>query len=59
MYLPLDEPIKKALLDYARREDRDPRVQAVRFVREGLKQAGALTDTTRQTTAPAGPDRAA
>ncbi len=44
MYLPLDEPIKRALLDYARHEDRDPRIQAVRFVREGLKRAGALTD---------------
>lgn len=32
----------EALLAFARREDRDPRRQAQRFIREGLERVGAL-----------------
>ena len=44
MYVPFpDEQTRRALIDYAVEQDRDPRVQAARFVREGLERAGALT----------------
>jgi hypothetical protein len=32
----------EALLDYSRSQDRDPRRQAQRFIREGLERVGAL-----------------
>ena len=48
MYLPLSEQEKKALRDLAAREDRDPRQQAARFVREGLRREGALRDEDRE-----------
>jgi hypothetical protein len=53
MYLPLNEPEKKALLELARREDRDPRFQAARFVREGLERAGAFGDLKNAPAEPA------
>ena len=34
----------KGLLTLSRREDRDPRRQAARLIRESLIQAGVLTD---------------
>jgi hypothetical protein len=43
MYVPLpDDQTRRALIDYATQQDRDPRVQAARFVREGLIREGAL-----------------
>jgi hypothetical protein len=42
MYLPLTDREKTALRELAEREDRDPRFQAARFVREGLERAGVL-----------------
>ena len=45
LYIPLAEHEKQALLALARSEDRDPRSQAARFVREGLVRAGALPIT--------------
>jgi hypothetical protein len=59
IFVPLPDVPREVLYELAEREDRDPRVQAARFIREGLELAGALTDTTRQTTAPAGPGEAA
>ena len=50
VYAPLYTREREALIKFAMREDRDPRAQAARFIREGLKAAGALTETT---TAPA------
>jgi len=44
IYVPLTTPAKEALYELAEREDRDPRIQAARFIREGLERAGALTD---------------
>ncbi len=44
IYVPLPTPAKEALYELAEREDRDPRVQAARFIREGLQRAGVLTD---------------
>lgn len=43
MYLPLTDREKAALRELSEREDRDPRFQAARFVREGLERAGALS----------------
>jgi hypothetical protein len=40
--LVLDPPEATALLDLAQREDRDPRRQASRILREGLIRAGTL-----------------
>lgn len=34
----------EALLGYSRAQDRDPRRQAQRFIREGLERVGALPD---------------
>ena len=39
----LNEAEQDALVRFALREDRDPRVQAQRFIREGLIREGALT----------------
>jgi hypothetical protein len=45
MYLPLTEREKSALREYSELEDRDPRIQAARFVREGLERVGILEPT--------------
>jgi hypothetical protein len=42
IYVPLYTREREALIKFAMREDRDPRVQAARFIREGLKAAEAL-----------------
>ena len=42
VYAPLYTREREALVRFAEREDRDPRVQAARFIREGLERAGAL-----------------
>jgi hypothetical protein len=47
MYLPLTDREKSALRELSEREDRDPRFQAARFVREGLERAGALPPSIR------------
>jgi hypothetical protein len=47
--VPLYEREREALIEFAIREDRDPRIQAARFIREGLERAGALNDQGRQT----------
>ena len=45
IYVPLpDEQTRRALVNIAEREFRDPRAQAAKFIVEGLKRAGALTD---------------
>ena len=44
IYLTLRADEAEALRELARQEDRDPRRQAARFVREGLKQAGVLRE---------------
>jgi hypothetical protein len=43
IYVPLTEPIRRALNDFAEREYRDPRDQAAYFIAEGLKLADAPT----------------
>ena len=63
IYVPLpDEPTRRALVNIAEREFRDPRAQAAKFIVEGLKRAGALpTDdqpTDLTTAAPHGPGEA-
>jgi len=53
MYVPLpDDQTHRALIDYAIDQDRDPRIQAARFIREGLIREGALPPA-EQKTAPA------
>ncbi len=47
------------LLTLSQREERDPRRQAARLLREGLVRAGVLTTDVRQAPAPAGPGEAA
>ena len=43
IYVPLpDEPTRRALVNVAEREFRDPRAQAAKFIVEGLQRAGAL-----------------
>ena len=42
VYVPLRADIKDALLSLAEREERDPRRQAARLLREALERAGAL-----------------
>jgi hypothetical protein len=44
VYVPLYTREREALIKYAILAHRDPRVQAARFIREGLKAAGALDD---------------
>ncbi len=45
IYVPLpDEQTRRALVNIAEREFRDPRAQAAKFIVEGLQRAGALTD---------------
>ncbi len=45
IYVPLpDEQTRRALVNLAESEFRDPRAQAAKFIVEGLKRAGVLTD---------------
>lgn len=44
--IPVPAAIADALRNLAWREDRDPRRQAERFIREGLIREGALTEST-------------
>jgi hypothetical protein len=45
IYVPLpDEQTRRALVNVAEREFRDPRAQAAKYIVEGLKRAGILTD---------------
>jgi len=39
-----DEQTRRALVNVAESEFRDPRAQAAKFIVEGLKRVGALTD---------------
>jgi hypothetical protein len=42
-YVPISDPItRRALVNVATREMRDPRYQAARFILDGLRSAGAL-----------------
>ena len=50
--IPVPKTIADALCDFAWRQDRDPRRQAERFIREGLIREGALPESK---TAPAEP----
>lgn len=50
IYVPLDGELKRALVDVAVQQDRDPRFQAARFVREGLERVGALPSGEQKTT---------
>ena len=49
VYVPLPRDVKDALLTLAEREDRDPRRQAARLLRQALEQAGALPTDDRLT----------
>jgi hypothetical protein len=43
IYVPLPDPAaRRALVNMAEREQRDPRQQAARFILDGLRAAGAL-----------------
>lgn len=55
VYVPLPHDVKDALLSLASREDRDPRRQAARLIREGLERARVLTNQTNEPVG--GPDR--
>ncbi len=45
IYVPLpDDRTRRALVNIAEREFRDPRAQAAKFIVEGLQRAGALTE---------------
>ena len=44
IYVPLKTDVKAALLSRAQREDRDPRREAARLIRETLVRDGDLTD---------------
>jgi hypothetical protein len=46
LYVPLPEDVKRALLDLSEREDRHPKMQAARLIRERLAQLGLLASTT-------------
>ncbi len=61
IFVPLPDVPREALYELAEREDRDPRVQAARFIREGLQRAGVLTDdrSATLTTDPRGTGTAA
>jgi hypothetical protein len=48
VYVPLPHDVKDALLSLASREDRDPRRQAARLIREGLERARVLSDHTNE-----------
>jgi hypothetical protein len=47
LYVPIEGEVKDALFTLAHREDRDPRFQIIRFVREGLIREGALSVNTQ------------
>jgi hypothetical protein len=49
IYVPVTEPVRRALNDLAERECRDPRDQATYLIVQGLKQAGALNDSKTET----------
>jgi hypothetical protein len=49
VYVPIYTCEREALIKFAMKEDRDPRVQAARFIREGLKAAGALDEEQART----------
>ena len=53
IYVPVTEPVRRALNDLAERECRDPRDQATYLIREGLRQAGALNDPKTEASSPA------
>jgi len=42
-----DEQTRRALVNVAEREYRDPRAQAAKFIVDGLRRAGALADDER------------
>jgi len=44
IYVPLSEPIRRALNDLAEREYRDPRDQATMMLADALRKAGALPE---------------
>jgi len=44
IYVALPERARKALIELAEREYRDPRDQAAKLLTEALRQAGALAD---------------
>ncbi len=44
IYVPLSEPIRRALNDLAEREYRDPRDQATMMLADALRKAGALRE---------------
>jgi hypothetical protein len=52
IYVPVTEPMRRALVNLAEREFRDPRDQAAYLITEGLRAAGALPESK---TAPAEP----
>ena len=45
IYVPVTEPLRRALNDLAEREYRDPRDQAAYLIADGLRRAGALTNS--------------
>ena len=42
-----DEQTRRALVNVAEREFRDPRAQAAKFIVDGLRRAGVLADDDR------------
>ena len=46
IYVPLDLIQRKALIDFAGTQYRDPRIQAVLFIQQGLEKVGALPTNT-------------
>ena len=53
IYVPLSEPVRRALNDLAEREYRDPRDQAAKMLSEALRSTGALPTDGRLTGSPA------
>ena len=55
-----DEQTRRALVNVAESEFRDPRAQATKFIVDGLRRAGALTDdrSATLTIGPRGPEAA-
>ena len=58
VYVPLYRQEIDALVRLAEREDRDPRRQAARLLREALERAGTLPPDDKLTTSPRGPEAA-
>jgi hypothetical protein len=46
IYVPLSSPLRRALVNLAESEYRDPRDQAAYLILEGLRQRGALPEST-------------